>query len=110
MDKNVLFRGYSTPTLNAHYGFDTALMSEIEHELDHSPEFLARARKVFTQGLGFAEDFVFTDADCEIVRWACQTVATRAAKLSGLGVAAVVKKTKAAERIKGDIQVGVDGR
>ena len=85
-------------------------MSEIVSDPEHSPEFFTRARKVLTQGLGFAEDFGFTDADYEIVRWACQTVATRAATLSALGIAAVVQKTKAAEKMKGDIQVGVDGR
>jgi len=109
VDRNILFRSYSTPSLNVHYGFDTELMSEIERDPDHSPEFFARARKVFIQNLGFPEDFEFTDADCEMVRWACRIVATRAAKLSALGIAAVVKKTKVAERTKGDIQVGVDG-
>ncbi|KAF8324483.1 hexokinase-domain-containing protein [Cantharellus anzutake] len=101
--------GYSTPSLNAHYGFDTALMSDIERDPDHSPEFFTRARKVFTHGLGFAEDFEFSDTDFSIVRWACRIVATRAAKLSGIGLAAIVKKTNAPEKTNGDIHVGVDG-
>ena len=54
--------------------------------------------------------FEITDADCEIARWACETVATRAAKLSAIGIAAVVRKTEVAKKTEGDIKVGVDGR
>lgn len=55
-------------------------------------------------------DSLVTEQDCDIARWACEVVATRAARLSAVGIAAVVKKTNAAEKMTGDIQVGVDGR
>ncbi|KAF8313046.1 hypothetical protein DL93DRAFT_2059334 [Clavulina sp. PMI_390] len=107
IDNNIILKGYSTPQLNSHYGFDTALMSELETEEPRTPEFYTRARKVFTD-IGF-KDAQVSDIDCDIARWACEVVATRAARLSAVGIAAVVKKTKAAEKMTGDIQVGVDG-
>jgi len=30
IDNNILFNGYSTALLNSHYGFDSAIMSDIE--------------------------------------------------------------------------------
>jgi len=107
IDNNILFKGYSTPSLNKHYGFDTALMSELEREEPRTPEFYTRARRVFTD-LGFKGELV-TDQDCDIARWACEVVATRAARLSAIGMAAVIKKTNAATKVTGPIQVGVDG-
>lgn len=83
-------------------------MSELEREEPRTPEFYQRARQVF-RDLQFADDLV-TEQDCDIARWACEVVATRAARLSAIGIAAVVKKTNAAEKMTGDIQVGVDGR
>jgi len=109
IDKNLLFRGYSTRTLNQHYGLDTALMSDIETDDARTPKFYARARKVFSSHLGFSESFEVSDADCEIVRWAAETVATRAAKLSAIGIAAVIRKTGIAQKTTGDIEIGVDG-
>lgn len=83
-------------------------MSELEREEPRTPEFYQRARQVF-RDLQFADELV-TEQDCDIARWACEVVATRAARLSAIGIAAVVKKTNAAEKMTGDIQVGVDGR
>ena len=84
-------------------------MSDLETGEANTPEFYARARKVFVEQLGFADALV-TDQDLEIARWACQVVATRAARCSAIGMAAVIKKTGAATKTEGDIQVGVDGR
>lgn len=108
IDNNILFKGHSTPSLNKHYGFDTALMSELEREEPRTPEFYTRARKVF-RDLGFKDELV-SDQDCDVARWACEVVATRAARLSAIGMAAVIKKTGAAAKTTGAIQVGVDGR
>lgn len=112
IDNNLLFEGHSTPELNKHYGLDTSLMSEIETGESHTPEFYERARKVLQNQLGFSGNSQLehiTDADCDIVRWACKVVATRAAKLSGIAVAAVVRKT-GADKKEGPIEIGVDGR
>lgn len=84
-------------------------MSDLEAGESHTPEFFDRARKVFVNQVGFPDSLV-TDQDLEIARWACQVVATRSARLSAIGVAAVVKKTGVATKTEGDIQVGVDGR
>lgn len=83
-------------------------MSELEREEPRTPEFYTRARKVF-KDLGFKDELV-SEQDCDIARWACEVVATRAARLSAIGLAAVVKKTGAAEKTTGPIQVAVDGR
>ena len=109
IDNNILLQGHSTPALNAHYGFDTALMSELEVEEPCSPAFYARARKVFYDSLGFPKDIEITEPDCDIARWACEIVATRASRLSAVGLAAVVKKTGAEAKL-GDIHFGLDGR
>jgi len=83
-------------------------MSELEREEPRTPEFYTRAHKVF-KDLGFKDKSV-TDQDCDIARWACEVVATRAARLSAVGLAAVIKKTNAAAKVIGPIQIGVDGR
>jgi len=129
VDSLLLFNGHSTKQLNTHYGFDTALMSEIEldatepelkptsqstSELDGKattngtqPRTFTRTRGVLTRQLGFKPELV-TDVDCEIVQWACRIVATRAAKCSGCAVAAIIKQTKA-DKEPGVIPVGFDG-
>ncbi|TDL29783.1 hypothetical protein BD410DRAFT_780272 [Rickenella mellea] len=105
----VLFKGNSTPVLNSHYGFDTAFMSDIE-----AATSVKDIKAVIVQNLGFEDDQV-SDQDAEIVRWACELVATRAAKLSGCAVAAVAIQTGHA-RLGGGfskddskLAVGVDG-
>ena len=108
IDNNILLKGHSTSLLNAHYGFDTALMSELEREEPRTSEFYNRARQVF-RDLHFPDELV-TEQDCDIARWACEVVATRAARLSAIGIAAVINKTQAATKTTGDIHVGVDGR
>jgi len=105
-----LFQGYSTPQLNQHYGFDTALMSDVENS--KSP---AEIRKVFVDHLGFNAE-VISDQDTQTVRRVCSMVATRAAKLSGTAVAAVLVQTGHAKIGGGyskgtePLKIGVDGR
>jgi hexokinase len=109
IDTSLLFNAHSTPLLNKHYGFDTALMSEIESEIpidSSQPRSFTQTRKVF-EALGFKPEQI-TDTDCEIAQWACQTVVTRGAKLSGCAVAAIVKQTEH-DKGEGGIGVGVDG-
>jgi len=101
IDNNMLFSGRSTKPLNTHYGFDTELMSAIEN--DQSAD-LSGVRQTLIKQADVEEKWI-QQSDLEIVRWACQCVGTRAALLSGVAVAAVVKQTES----KGAISVGIDG-
>ncbi|KAB5594023.1 Hexokinase [Ceratobasidium theobromae] len=101
IDNNMLFSGRSTDQLNKHYGFDTALMSEIESD---SSVDLHRVRQTLIKELQIDEKWI-KKSDLEIVRWACQCVGTRAAQLSGVAVAATIKQTET----NGDTSVGIDG-
>lgn len=102
IDTNLLFSGRSSKPLNTHYGFDTELMSAVES--DQSPH-LSGVRETLIKDVLVDEKWI-QQSDLEIVRWACQCVGTRAALLSGVAVAAVVKQTES----KGAISVGIDGR
>ncbi|KAH8118513.1 hexokinase-domain-containing protein [Phellopilus nigrolimitatus] len=105
----LLFNGSSTSILNQHYGFDTAYMSDIENA-----QTLEDIKKVLVEKVGFQIDAV-SNQDAEIVRWACQQVATRAAYLSGCAVGAVLVQTGNATLGGGrstnerKFAVGVDG-
>lgn len=106
----VLFNGLSTPILNRHYGFDTSYMSDIE-----GAQSLEGVKEVLVDKVGFTRDMV-SDQDAEIVRWVCKIIASRAAKLSGCAVAAVLIQTGRATLGGGltsdedKFAVGVDGR
>ncbi|KAF8528913.1 hexokinase-domain-containing protein [Hysterangium stoloniferum] len=105
----LLFNGFSTPQLNSHYGFDTEIMTHVAHA--KTP---AGIRKILTESFGLDPN-VISDADTDIVSWACRIVATRAAKLSGTAVAAVLVQTELAQIGGGfsngseEIKIGVDG-
>jgi len=115
--KPLLFGGKSTETLNAHYGIDTSLMSEMEEAWIGSDtdadafvlpplytEFdakhlsqkvipkLERMRQVLVEHLAFKEHDVSL-RDAAVVRWICTLVARRSALLGGAGVAAVLIQT-----------------
>jgi len=104
-----LFNGYSTPQLNSHWGFDTAVMSEVENAKSS-----AEIRSSIVKHFGFKPEVV-SDEDTETVRKICSLVAGRAAKMSGIAVAAVLVQTGYAKIgggfSEGDepIRVGVDG-
>ena len=106
----VLFKGLSTPILNTHYGFDASFMSDVE-----GASTLADAKEVVISRLGFEPEDV-SDEDVEIVRWVCELVATREAKLSACAIAAVLIQTGHARlgggllSDKEKLSVGVDGR
>lgn len=106
----ILFQGFSTPQLNTHYGFDSAFMSDVE-----SAKTSQEIRKVLVGHLGFTPEAI-SDEDTNLVRWACRIVATRAAKLSGAAVAAVLVQTGHAQIGGGfsdgteTLKIGVDGR
>nr|ANA96268.1 hexokinase [Auricularia auricula-judae] len=110
----ILFQGESSPALNKHYGIDTAVMSDVE-----SAKTLNDIKKAISAGFDLPVEKI-SAVDAWIVRWATEMVATRAAKLSGCAVAAVLVQTRhaqlqghesPAEPIKSPavIHVGVDG-
>ncbi|KZO93239.1 hypothetical protein CALVIDRAFT_546729 [Calocera viscosa TUFC12733] len=105
IDNSILFGGDSSKQFNAHYGFDTELMSNIAS--DKSDEGTA-CRAILTQKMGM-DDKVVQPNDIAIVRWACTIVATRAAKLSGCAVAAIIEQTHCADGHEDFVDVGVDG-
>jgi len=82
----ILFNGSSTSKLNTSHahGFNTRHMSSIE-----AAKSLQDVKQIIVDSLGFASDVV-SDRDAEIVRWACEQVGTRAAKLSGCSIAAAL--------------------
>ncbi|KIJ56588.1 hypothetical protein M422DRAFT_22742 [Sphaerobolus stellatus SS14] len=104
-----LFEGYSTPQLNSQWGFDTAVMSEVENT-----KTSGEIRNSLVKHFGFKPE-VISDEDTKTVRRVCALVANRAAKLSGVAVAAVLVQTGYAKIGGGfsegndPIRIGVDG-
>ncbi|KAF9574197.1 glucokinase [Mortierella alpina] len=86
IDQRLLFEGTSSPTLNRHWGFETKFMSAIEH--DNSSTLIPIAQ-ILEQDLGV---YLNTQVDREIVKFVCQLVGKRAARLSAMAVAAVVRQ------------------
>lgn len=86
IDQNppTLFKGSSTESFNFAYHFDAQSMAIIE-----GAKSLQDVREVLIRDLGLESD-VLSDQDAEIVRWVCEQVGTRAAKLCGCAVAALL--------------------
>ncbi|KAI5481801.1 hexokinase [Pseudohyphozyma bogoriensis] len=111
VDKQVLFKGFSSKSLNAHYGLDTAIMSALEApsipNSETSSDPLRALRKVVIDSLNINPDYV-TDADCLAVARVSEIVGTRGARLSAVAIAATVIQTghdKSGETVK----FGLDG-
>lgn len=110
IDRGLLFESHSTEKLNQHYGFDTALMSQIDGGglglgKDKSKQFkkieeLMRCH--FTIKNGKTSDWILIERVCEIV-------ATRAARLSAAALAAVLKQTCSDPSKLPKLSIGVDG-
>ncbi|KAK4049502.1 hypothetical protein OIO90_005453 [Microbotryomycetes sp. JL221] len=111
VDAQVIFKGFSSKSLNAHYGLDTAIMSALEaYTLPNSKESgdpVAAIRQVITSQLGISDDLV-SDADCVAVARVSEIVGTRGCRLSACALAATMIQT---ENDKSDRQVrfGLDG-
>ncbi|KAF9346445.1 glucokinase [Mortierella sp. AD094] len=86
IDKRVLFEGNSSPKLNEHWAFETKFMSAIEN--DSSTNLIPTA-EVLEQELGV---YLNTLVDREIIKFVCRLVGTRAARLSAMAVAAVIRQ------------------
>ncbi|CAO3567859.1 unnamed protein product [Mortierella alpina] len=86
IDQRLLFEGTSSPTLNRHWSFETKFMSAIEQ--DNSSTLIPIAQ-ILEQDLGI---YLNTQVDREIVKFVCQLVGKRAARLSAMAIAAVVRQ------------------
>jgi len=105
----LLFNGCSSPSLERHYGFDSAYMSAIESAKD-----LQAVKEVLVSTLGFSASDVSVE-DAATARFICELVATRAASLSACAVAAVLVHTGRVHLESGEAvgeipyKIGVDG-
>ncbi|KAF9204730.1 glucokinase [Haplosporangium sp. Z 27] len=86
IDKRLLFEGNSSPKLNEHWAFETKFMSSIEK--DSSANLIPTA-EVLEQELGV---YLNTLVDREIIKFICHLVGTRAARLSAMAIAAVIRQ------------------
>lgn len=126
IDSGILFEGWSTSQLNAHYGLDTAVMSKIEAAADadssstspsssssssSAPAYVDAIRQIIVKEMGVPVKRV-SDTDVEIVKWAVMAVGTRAAQMSACAIATVIAHTEGeTNKDSTDIvDVGIDGR
>jgi len=100
VQRRILFGGVSSPEIETPYKFETAYMSRIER--DHTSDLLD-TKMVLQELLNIPYP---APRDRRIVRRICELVATRAARLSAVGVAAVVTKM---ERVNDGCTVAIDG-
>lgn len=107
VDRLLLFSGHSSTALNTQYGFDTAYVSAIQADKAQASAKDNQTRKILTETMGLEANNI-SDSDVEAVRKICSIVATRAARLSAVPIAATIKH---AGEDKGEdkIKVGVDG-
>ncbi|CAG8587082.1 12490_t:CDS:2, partial [Acaulospora morrowiae] len=100
IDRSLLFNGISSPELNKHYIFETKYMTVIE--VDTTPT-LEDTRKILEETMNIPS---VTLTDRQIVKRICRLVGRRAARLSSLGLAGVIKHCGAVE---GGCGIGIDG-
>ncbi|KAM0753186.1 hypothetical protein T439DRAFT_339008 [Meredithblackwellia eburnea MCA 4105] len=111
VDKQVIFRGYSSKQLNSHYGLDTAIMSALE--ASSVPNSVAAGdpiraiRKAITEDLGINPEYV-TDSDCLAVARVSEIVGTRGCRLSACALAATVIQT-GNDKSDRTVRFGLDG-
>ncbi|KAF9191232.1 glucokinase [Haplosporangium sp. Z 767] len=86
IDHRVLFEGTSSAKLNQHWAFETKYMSAIEKD---SSSTLIPIAQILEQDL---EIYLNTQVDREIVKFVCQLVGKRAARLSAMATAAVIRQ------------------
>jgi len=100
IQRRILFGGISSPEIETPYKFETAYMSRIER--DHTTD-LIDTKLVLQEILNIPYP---APRDRRIVRRICELVATRAARLAAVGVAAVVTKM---DRVSEGCTVAIDG-
>jgi hexokinase len=100
VQRRILLGGVSSPEIETPDKFETAYRSRIER--DHTSDLLD-TKMVLQELLNIPYP---APRDRRIVRRICELVATRAARLSAVGVAAVVTKM---ERVNDGCTVAIDG-
>ncbi|KAF8987165.1 glucokinase [Haplosporangium bisporale] len=86
IDQRVLFGGISSEILNKHYALETKFMSDIEKDTSST---LTATAAILQQEWNIRNSTV---ADREIVKTVCQLVGNRAARLSAMATAAVIRQ------------------
>ncbi|KNZ54739.1 hypothetical protein VP01_286g3 [Puccinia sorghi] len=115
IDEGLLFAGHSTEKLNKHYGFDTALMSQIDGggmlslKGKGREQHMRKVEGLIREQFGLTGGSVGGEADWIIIKRVCEIVATRAARLSAAAIATVIKQTEADSADDHKISIGVDG-
>jgi hexokinase len=107
VDHQLIFKGYSSPLLNKHYGLDTALMSAIEKapsraysqdgpasnlSVEDWNASIPETRQVLSGSLAIPSEHI-SDEDCLVVRRVSEIVGTRGARLAAVAVAATLIQT-----------------
>lgn len=91
IDQRLLFDGTSSAKLNQQWSFETKYMSQIENDTSAT---LIPIAQILEQDLGI---YLNTQVDREIVKFVCQLVGKRAARLSAMATAAVIRRGLSAE-------------
>ncbi|KAI8388163.1 hexokinase-domain-containing protein [Radiomyces spectabilis] len=107
MDRELLFQrseGFDAKTaskeISVQWGFETSYMSNIE---DDSTSNLSRTKEVLDTNLSIQNA---SETDCRIIKRVCELVGTRAARLAGCAIAAIVQHCGVNEK---GADIGIDG-
>ncbi|GAA5850645.1 hypothetical protein JCM8547_001943 [Rhodosporidiobolus lusitaniae] len=96
VDAQLLFKGYSSKALNAHYGLDTAIMSALEAPfVPNSPQSgdsISAIRSVLSSELSLATSLL-SDSSCLAAARVSEIVGTRGCRLAACAIAATVRQT-----------------
>ncbi|GAA6001383.1 hypothetical protein JCM10207_006636 [Rhodosporidiobolus poonsookiae] len=114
VDSQVLFNGFSSRALNAHYGLDTAIMSALEAPfVPNSPQSgdaISAIRTVLSSELSLPTSLL-SDAGCLAAARVSEVVGTRGCRLAAAAIAATVRQTggDAKDYTGGKLVFGLDG-
>ncbi|KAI8340093.1 hexokinase-domain-containing protein [Chlamydoabsidia padenii] len=102
MDRNLLFGqlGQATDIISGHYQFETSYMSSIEAD---GSDDLCVVREILDTNLNLTN---VDQVELRIVKRLCELVGTRAARLSGAAIAAILTHAKVDRK---GADVGIDG-
>ncbi|EDW15714.1 hexokinase type 2 [Drosophila mojavensis] len=97
MDRDVIFKGVKSQTLQQRGKFDTRFITEIES--DEPGKFRNAAMVMDNLGIRTSNE-----KDLMCLRYICETISTRSAKLAACGLVCLIRKMN----VK-DLAVGIDG-
>jgi hexokinase len=111
VDRLLLFKGFSSVKMNSQYAFDTAYLSTIMDDKKDASDKSSPTFKVLAETMEIKAENISAE-DVEAVRRVCNIVGKRAARLSAVAVAAVIKHHQ--EEVSPDnkeevYNLGVDG-